>query len=132
MPSPASRRPRSRSDDRDVHLAVAASCFTFVLGLWLVVAPDVIGFSDAGGTARVAARNDVVAGLIVAVLSAGSAAAPVRLGRLGLLTALAGLWLVLTPVLVHGGEVPRASANDVVTGALILLAATGSVLAVRG
>jgi hypothetical protein len=132
MPSPATRRPRTRSHDPDVHLAVAASCFTFVLGLWLVVAPEVIGFSGAGDSARVAARNDVVVGVVVAVLSAGSAAAPVRLGSLGLLTALAGLWLVLTPVLVHAGEVPRASANDVVTGALVLLAATGSVLAVRG
>jgi hypothetical protein len=88
-----------------------------LLGLWLIAAPYVLTTSAAG------LYNDVVLGIVIATVGAynldlASTGAEVSYGMASL-NALAGLWMLVVPVLL--GVTGVALWNDLAVGALVAL-----------
>jgi hypothetical protein len=86
------------------------------VGLWLMVAPAVLGYSGAART------NDHITGPVAASLSVIAVAAVTRGVRWGLLPI--GIWLVIAPWLLGYDSVPTI--NSIAVGiALAILAPFG-------
>lgn len=86
-----------------------------ILGLWLMAAPTVLGYTDT-----VAATNHRIVGPIVvsfAVIAMWEATRPVHWVNLPL-----GIWLLISP-LVFGGYGSAPLINSVVVGALVAVCA---------
>lgn len=95
-----------------------ARWISLVLGLWLVVAPLVLGYDDVA-----ARRVDTFTGVAIAAFGlAAMGWSPLRFAN-----ALAGLWLVVAPFLLgYGTSFGAATINAVVVGALVVGAALGT------
>lgn len=90
-----------------------------VLGLWLIVAPFVLGVP--GG----AAANAVIAGLVIASLAAysywrASNGEPASAGAASV-NVLAGIWVMAAPFIFDVGS--AAVTNDLIVGALVAMLA---------
>ncbi len=89
-----------------------------VLGLWLLAAPYVLGYSASSVAALI---NDWVLGILVigaawwvmAGLAGGFAAA--------LFEALCGLWLVMAPFVLNISHPPGTLFNEMVVGVIVLV-----------
>lgn len=89
-----------------------------VLGLWLLAAPFVLGYSASSVAAL---TNDVVLGILViggawwviAGLTGGFAAA--------LFEALCGLWLLIAPFVLNISHLPGTLFNEMVVGVIVLV-----------
>jgi len=83
-----------------------------LLGLWLMFAPTVFGSTDA------AADSDHLVGALIITVAVIAMAEVVRAGRW--LNVLPGLWLVVAPWVLSGGQ-SRATVNTVIVGVAVLL-----------
>jgi hypothetical protein len=104
-----------------------ASAFTFLAGLWLLLAPSVLGYRTSD---RTAAWNAVATGLGIALASMLQTITPLPLAGPSWALAALGAWLALAPTLL-GYTSTAATANDIATGLLVLAAATACRRAVR-
>ena len=78
------------------------SGINLVVGLWLIVAPFLLGYDEI----QAALWNDILVGLIVAAFAVARVARPLMNPSLSWINALLGLWLVVAPfVLAYGGLV---------------------------
>lgn len=98
--------------------------FYIVVGLWLLVSPYVLGYSDL----RVALWNNVTVGLAIAVITFVQAyigPPGATAGRMRWLGCLFGFWLVFSPLFL--GYYPAAVAlwNDVIVGLMLVAGALG-------
>jgi hypothetical protein len=91
-------------------------------GIWLIIAPFVLGYSGAGP----ALWNDIMLGIVVGTIAlVGSFTAP----RLASLANLAtGVWLIIAPFAIgYGGSKAVTSAwNDIILGAIVGLVSLGA------
>jgi hypothetical protein len=90
----------------------AFSWINFVLGLWLIVA----GFA-LSATARPVMTEEIVLGVIIACLAFASIMRPAPV--LSWLVAIAGLWTLVAPMVMHYG-LPAARGNDIIVGIIVL------------
>lgn len=108
-----------------------ASGLNLLLGIWLIVAPWVLDYSDV----TAAVWNQVTVGIVVAVLALARVAAPRQFASLSWVNAVLGAWLVIAPfVLAYegGGGAPAAVIwNDVIIGLSILALGVWSAMATR-
>lgn len=95
--------------------AKTAGLINLIAGLWLIVAPFLLGYSDLA----VAVWNDVVIGIIVALLAIVSLAARPRNEMLSWLDYLPGIWLLIAPFLLMYGN-NAATANDMLVGIIVI------------
>jgi hypothetical protein len=88
------------------------------LGVWLIVAPFLLGYS---GSSSLAVANDGILGVLVLAGSwwivAGMAA---QFGVSGF-EALCGIWLIVAPFVLRYAELSRATVNDIVVGIIVLI-----------
>lgn len=93
----------------------ALSWINFILGLWLIVA----GFTLSSGVGAIM-TEEIVLGIIIAVLAFGSI-----VGRPGTLlswcVAIAGLWTLIAPFVIHYGTLTTSRTNDVIVGIIVLV-----------
>ncbi|OQO89875.1 hypothetical protein B1813_18695 [Saccharomonospora piscinae] len=108
---------------RDV-LAGLAGAVVFLAGVWLVVSPWVIEH-PATAAGPDSAVTDIAAGLLLALLGGVRAVSPFAASWPGWVALILGAWLVVAPFALgyRGDDAGDARANDVVTGAVVLLAA---------
>jgi SPW repeat len=114
-----------------------------VAGLWLIIAPFVLGYDEI----RAALWNDVLVGIIVAAFAMARVAGPLQHPGLSWINALLGLWLIVAPfLLAYGGpleaEAPAVEGaigaaeaamwNDIIVGVIILVLGIWSALSTRG
>jgi hypothetical protein len=92
----------------------ALSWINFILGLWLIVA----GFAFSMASRPVMAE-EIVLGIIIACLAAISATRPSSV--ISWLVAIAGLWTLVAPTVISYAATPRARANDIVVGIVVLI-----------
>jgi hypothetical protein len=96
-----------------------ASRVNLSLGLWLVVAPRVLGYGDA-----VAVINDVVLGIAIAALSLWSVSTPSTHTAPAWINVALGVWLIVAPWMLDvAGAVAYVSTNDPATGILTIIMA---------
>ncbi len=93
--------------------AVIASWITVIAGIWLIVAPFVLGYVN--GTPR---TNDIWLGIIVGVVALIRAFTPANTIWLSWINILAGIWLIIAPfVLGYANSAPRL--NDIILGVIV-------------
>jgi hypothetical protein len=91
--------------------SIGASWLNIVAGIWLIIAPFVLGYFN--GTAR---TNDIWLGIIVGVLAIIHLAS--RAVWSSWLNVIAGIWLIIAPFVL---QYPGVTAlwNDVILGILV-------------
>lgn len=92
------------------------SVFNFILGVWLIVSPYILGYVTAQ-----ARWEQTIAGIIVAVLAAVRYFAP-QLRWTSWVNLIVGAWMIIAPF-ATGYQVSAAYWNEVIFGVLIGLAA---------
>jgi hypothetical protein len=99
----------------------AASAINVVIGLWLIISPWALGYSQT-----TAMWNDVIVGIALIVLAGIRAAAPDRRAGLSWVNVVIGLWLFLAPFILQysswavvGAE--AAIWNDMVMGIAVIV-----------
>ncbi len=96
-----------------------ASALNIVAGVWLAMAPWVLGY--VGHDSRL---NDVFFGAVVASLAAVRSVGAHRESGLSWLNALIGVWLIVAAFAIDSSKL--AAADDLIVGGFILVAATWS------
>ncbi|MFC4852819.1 SPW repeat protein [Actinophytocola glycyrrhizae] len=108
----------------------AASAVTFLAGVWLIVSPFALGHTATGGEFG-GYWNDVTVGIVIALLALVRAVAPREVPWFSMVNIALGGWLILAPwVLAYneGADAVAATTNDMIVGAVVVLAAAVSVV----
>jgi hypothetical protein len=93
----------------------------FLLGTWLFVSPWVLGYASAGTTAI----NAWIFGVIVAVLALLAIYAYQAWEEW--INAVIGVWIFVSPWVLHVSADPKILWNDLIVGALLVVLALWSV-----
>lgn len=105
---------------RESRLPVAAE---FLAGVWLVIAAFVFDYSlTLAGVAGF--WNNLLCGVLIAVVAAVRLAAPGRAGWLGLVNVVLGFWLIVSPFAFgypSEGHRDAAKTNEMVVGVLVAI-----------
>ncbi|HLM83671.1 MAG TPA: SPW repeat protein [Candidatus Bathyarchaeia archaeon] len=94
-----------------------AGWINVILGIWLIASPFLLGFT---GTAL--SRNNVIFGIIIAVLSLFEVSAPEESAWAGWLNALFGIWILISPF-VLGFTGMGALWNGIIAGIIVAVLA---------
>jgi hypothetical protein len=98
---------------------VGLSGLNVIAGVWLIIAPWVLGYST-----RDPRWNDVVFGIIVGILALTRATGAYREEWLSWINALIGIWLFVAAFTIdHTGV---ATWNDIILGIIVFVLAVGS------
>jgi hypothetical protein len=92
---------------------------TLVMGLWLIAAPFVVGYSDTFP----ATANDVALGVLIGASSLWIALRADAPGWLDWALMLFGIWAVIAPFALGYNATTIAMANDVAAGVIVLVLA---------
>lgn len=103
------------------------SGFIVLLGLWLIVAPWLLGY----GYLTTAFWNSLIVGVVVAVIALARIILPNEFANVSWLNAALGLWLILSPFvfnygterMVEVGNINSAVGNHIVTGIFLTVLA---------
>lgn len=97
--------------------AVTASWINVIAGLWLILAPFVLSYTNAAQK-----TNSIWLGIIVGVLALIRAFTPASSGTVWLswINIIAGIWLIVSPF-VLGAASSMALWNNIIIGAIVLL-----------
>jgi hypothetical protein len=101
----------------DSNQTVLASWLNVVAGIWLIISPFILGYTEA--TAR---TNGIWLGIIVGVLALIRAFTPLRSMWVSWLNVVAGIWLIISPF-VLGLTDTAARSNDIVLGIIVAVIA---------
>jgi SPW repeat len=99
-----------------------------LIGLWLLSAPLVFGFFQAPDTT--AMWNAFFVGTAVTLLAAEAVRAPAAWEEL--INIALGLWLVVSPWVLHYTDLKRATLNAVIVGSAIVMLALWAMLTDKG
>jgi len=113
-----------RTEDRGMWL----SWLAFLAGLWFIVSPFILGFSSVTRPTN----NAVIVGVVVAIaafLTAFLMRGPAVL--LSWLTALVGVWALISPFVLGFTSNMAALVNAVILGILIIVFAGGRALSLQ-
>lgn len=109
---------------------VWTSGINVLLGLWLVIAPFLLGYS--GLTA--ALWNDVAVGALIAILAGIRTAKPLQQEGISWTNVVLGAWLIVAPFVLGygaaqaqpGSATGAALSNDIIVGLLVVVLASWS------
>jgi hypothetical protein len=92
----------------------AASGLNVLAGIWLIIAPFVLGYGSGDPY-----WNDIVFGAIVAVLALVRISGAYRASELSWINALIGVWLFVSAFWLD--STGRAGGNDIILGIIVFL-----------
>ncbi|HET7035272.1 MAG TPA: SPW repeat protein [Thermomicrobiaceae bacterium] len=104
---------------------VVASGINLILGLWLIIAPFVLGFSGQTHSEW----NSVIIGILVATIAAIRIWGGRGASWLSWINAGLALWLIVSPWIYGNSDVTAILWNDIIVGAVILVLSVWSALA---
>ncbi|WP_156077228.1 SPW repeat domain-containing protein [Saccharothrix sp. NRRL B-16314] len=122
----ARREPVERPAPRGEVATTVGVVVSFLAGLWLIMAPFALDYRTAADAPP--HWNSVYVGFAVAVCSLVHAMAPRETPWLGPVLLAVGGWLVVVVFAGHHPAGTRAAVNDVVTGAVVVAVALGSIV----
>lgn len=100
-----------------------ASGLNVLAGIWEIIAPFVLGYSSNSAVTT----NDVIVGIIVAVLAAIRFFGAYAAAWLSWVNAVLGLWLIAAPFVLHYGGTART--NDIIVGIIMAVLGAWSAMA---
>lgn len=122
-PTPRADRPATAPPRGDWRSAVAtASGLNVLAGIWLIIAPFVLGYQSGDPI-----WNDVVFGAIVAVLALARVAGAQRASELSWVNALIGVWIFASAFWLDSSG--TAAANDIILGVIVFVLGLASATA---
>ena len=102
-----------------------ASGVNLVLGIWLIIAPFILGYEIATSVA-----NDVTIGIIIAILAAARAFGAYRAAWLSWFNVALGVWLLIAPFILFYAS-SAAVWNDIIVGIIVICLGVWSAMASR-
>jgi hypothetical protein len=102
-----------------------ASGLNVLLGLWLIVASFILGYSEF----NTAQWNEIIVGAVVLILAAIRFWQPDEWSWLSWVNAALGVWFVVAPFILGYNEVTAALWNDIIVGIAIIVLAAWSAIA---
>lgn len=113
-------------DPDRVAAVVVLSIFTFMTGIWLIIARFAVDYRDTGEGFN-GYWNSAVVGAGIAALAVIRFLIPLRSASLSLLIIVLGLWLIAAPFALaysDGRNALGATVHDMVVGVIVLALAT--------
>lgn len=122
--------------------AKVASGLELLVGLWLIISPFVLGYSDLGQATKTiasqATNNDLIVGFTIAVIGAIRLANAYRFGEyelptmwLSWLSALLGLWLIVSPFVLGFSGLATPFWNSIIVGIIVAVLGVWNALVAR-
>lgn len=111
--------PSTRSDLSNVK---AASGFNIIAGIWLIIAPFVLGYANVAAPLW----NELIVGALVLVLAAVRVGNPARYTGLSWANLVLGLWLIAAPFVLQYWGLGRAMWNEIIMGIIVAALAASS------
>ena len=112
-------------ESRNDAAAATASGLDVLAGIWLLISPFVLAFRASG----VATGNNIVLGIIIALLALYRFFNPTRGVGASWLNVLLGIWVLISPWVLGFGVLPTPTTNNVVMGIIVIILAIWSALA---
>ncbi len=96
-----------------------ATWITFILGLWLIVAPFALAY---GATAPGSRAEDVIMGILIAAFSLWASLAPAPPAGVSWLIFIFGIWVLIAPFVLGFSHASSAAVgNNVIIGIVTLI-----------
>ncbi|MGV8083794.1 MAG: SPW repeat protein [Coriobacteriia bacterium] len=111
-----------RTGHAELRRARWASSLNVLAGIWLVIAPFILGFTSSAS----AMWNSIAVGAVVVVLAAIRAFNPDEREGISWVNVVLGLWMVVSPYVLNYTNVSSAQTNALITGVIILALAAFS------
>lgn len=111
-----------RTGHAELQRARWASSLNVLAGIWLVIAPFILGFTSSAS----AMWNSIAVGAVVVVLAAIRAFNPDEREGISWVNVVLGLWMVVSPYVLNYTNVSSAQTNALITGVIILALAAFS------
>ena len=96
------------------------SRLSLLLGIWLLIAPFMLGYNLG-----VATWNDIILGILVAGVALLRTFGNVQAGT-SWLNVVFGIWLIIAPFALNYADHPAARWNDIILGILVIIFAWSS------
>lgn len=107
----------SESSRAAVSQIVAASGINLLAGIWLIIAPFLLGYSDDANPLW----NDVVVGILIVAMAGARVAGAFRAPSLSWINAALGFWLVIAPFVLGYSDEATPLWNDIIVGIIVVL-----------
>jgi len=107
--------------------ANAGSVLNILCGIWLIIAPFVLGYQDLNA----ALWNSIICGAAVLILAAARVSSPATTVGLSWLNLLLGIWLIISPFFLYAAAATPIW-NCVILGILVGCFALWSAVATPG
>jgi hypothetical protein len=104
-----------------------ASGINILLGIWLIIAPFVLGYSNI----ERATWNAIIVGVLVLAMAAVRISDPARRPGLSWANMVLGIWLILSPFIMDYSRFAEPLWNDIICGVVIAGMAAWSAAATR-
>jgi hypothetical protein len=122
--------------------AKVVSGLDLLAGLWLIISPFVLGYWDLGQVTKTiesqATNNDLIVGFTIAAIAAIRLANAYRVGGyelptmwLSWLSALLGLWLIVSPFILGFTGLTTAFWNNIILGIIVAVLGVWNALVAR-
>jgi hypothetical protein len=109
-------------------VAATTSGLDVLLGIWLLISPWVLMFRSG-----VAVGNDVVLGIVIAIVAGIRFSNPIRATTgLSWLNFLLGLWVLISPWVLGYAALPSALWNNIAVGVAVMVLSASSALSNGG
>lgn len=110
-----------------INQAKTASGINILAGIWLVIAPFLLGYSDFPEPTW----NDILVGVAVIIIAGVKMSKPLSAAGISWVNVILGVWLILAPFVLQY-EPRNAMWNDIVLGCIIAIFGIWSAVAARG
>jgi ABC-type molybdate transport system permease subunit len=107
--------------------SAGASSINILLGIWLIIAPWVLGYADLSA----AQTNDVIIGIIVAIVAAIRSFGAFTTRGWSWINILAGIWLIIAPFVLGYSNHTTPLWNDIILGIVIAVLAWTAAASIR-
>ena len=94
-----------------------ASGLNLIAGLWLIVAPFILGYSNLQSTTW----NSIIVGILIAGMAGYRIANPHLNPWVSWVVAALGVWVILSPFVYAHSDVARPFWNDIIIGIVVLI-----------
>ncbi len=96
-----------------------ATWVNFLLGIWLIIAPFVLGYHAS----HRAATDDLIFGILIAAFSLWRAVRTAAPSYAGWLVFVFGIWVLISPFALRYHDISRVRPNDMIVGTVVLILA---------
>lgn len=111
----------------EVQTVFSTSGINIIAGLWLILAPFALGYSNV----EAAVWNSIILGVAVAVMAIVRVIQPLESEGVSWVNFVLGIWLLVSPFVLGLANIEALVWNNIVVGVVILALAAASAMATR-